>query len=213
MPLEVNDLVQIAVAEGSNARAYTSRVEDTSGQRVTIAWPTDSGMRIPFHTDEKLILTYPREDGVYGVEVVVEQTIHVPIPLLVVYPISKTEKIQRREFVRVATMIAVELAGQLDADDDEAATTIKANTIDLTGAGFSFHHHSPLPMGTVFETKLSLPGGPPLQLQSRVVRHERRVDVHQNRIVRIGLMFLAMPESAHSRIIRYVSEAQTSSVH
>jgi c-di-GMP-binding flagellar brake protein YcgR len=213
MSLEVNDLVQVAVADDSGARAYSSRVEDTAGQKVSIAWPTDSGMRIPFHADEKLFLTYQRTDAIYGVQVVVEQTIHNPIPLLVVRPISKTQRIQRREFVRVAAMIAVELVGKVDPAANQDATVIKANTIDLSGGGFSVHHHSPLPTGTVFETKLTLPGGPPLKLLAKVVRHERRVDVHQNRIVRIGLMFLSIPESAQSRIVRYVFEAQSTSVH
>jgi c-di-GMP-binding flagellar brake protein YcgR len=213
MPLEVNELVQVTVMEGQSSRAYSSRVEDTVGQKVSIAWPTDSGMRIPFHANEKLFLTYHRKDAIYGVKVLVEQTIHTPIPLLVVRPISETERIQRREFVRVAAMIAVELAGKEDPQASQEVTVIRANTIDLSGGGFSIHHQSPLPAGTVFETKLSLPGGPPLKLLAKVVRHERRVDVHQNRIVRIGLMFLSIPESARSRIVRYVFEAQTSSIH
>jgi len=212
MSLEVNDLVQVAVADGSSSRSYSSRVEDTAGPKVSIAWPTDSGMRIPFHVKEELTLTYPRQDAIYGVRVVVEETIHTPIPVLVVRPISATQRIQRREFVRVGAMIAVELTGKLDPAAPEV-TLIKANTIDLSGGGFSIHHQSPLPVGTVFDTKLSLPGGPPLKLLAKVVRHDRRVDVHQNRIVRIGLMFQSIHESALSRIIRYVLEAQTSSVH
>jgi c-di-GMP-binding flagellar brake protein YcgR len=213
VPLEVNDLVQVAVVEGSSTRAYSSRVEDSAGQTVSIAWPTDSGTRIPFHASEELFLTYQRKDAIYGVKVVVEQTIHSPIPVLVVRPISETQRIQRREFVRVATMIAVELVGKVDPAAGQEATVIKANTIDLSGGGFSVHHQSPLPEGTVFETKLSLPGGPPLKLLAKIVRNERRVDVHQNRIVRIGLMFLSIPESARSRIVRYVFEAQTSGIH
>jgi c-di-GMP-binding flagellar brake protein YcgR len=213
MPLEVNELVQVTVMEGQSSRAYSSRVEDTVGQRVSIAWPTDSGMRIPFHANERLFLTYQRKDAIYGVKVLVEQTVHTPIPLLVVRPISETERIQRREFVRIATMIAVELAGKEDPQASREVTVIRANTIDLSGGGFSIHHQSPLPADMVFETKLSLPGGPPLKLLAKVVRHERRVDVHQNRIVRIGLMFVSIPESARSRIIRYVFEAQTSSIH
>ena len=57
MSLEVNELVQVTVTEGESSRAYSSRVEDTVGQSVSIAWPSDSGMRIPFHRNEKLYLT------------------------------------------------------------------------------------------------------------------------------------------------------------
>lgn len=212
MSLEVNELVQVTVTEGESSRAYSSRVEDTVGQRVSIAWPSDSGMRIPFHRNEKLYLTYQRKDAIYGVQVVVEQTIHSPIPMLVVRPISETQRIQRREFVRVAAMIAVELVGKEDPGASDQILVIKANTIDLSGGGFSIHHQSALPAGAVFETKLSLHGGS-LELLAKVVRIERRVDVHQNRIVRIGLMFLSISESARSRIVRYVFEAQASGVH
>src|SRR5206468_12328859 len=122
---------------GQSSRAYSSRVEDTVGQKVSIAWPTDSGMRIPFHANERLFLTYQRKDAIYGVKVLVEQTIHSPIPLLVVRPISETERIQRREFVRIAAMIAVELTEKQDPQGNQEVTVIRANTIDLSGGGFS----------------------------------------------------------------------------
>ena len=52
-----------------------------------------------------------------------------------------------------------------------------------------------------------------MKLLAKSVRLERRVDVHQNRIVRIGFMFLSISESERSRIVRYVFEAQASGVH
>ena len=212
--VEVNELLQVSVVDDPDKRAYPSRVEDIAGQRVSIAWPTDSGMRIPFHTGEKLSLTYVRQDAVYGVEVMVDDTIHSPIPILLVHSISAVQRLQRREFVRVATMLAIELAGKVDLPETAATRDevliIKTHTIDISGGGVAIQHKWPLPVGTVFEIRLSLPGASPLKLLAKVVRHEPRLDAYQTRLFRIGLMFLSIPEKARSRIIRYVLEVQSS---
>jgi len=45
-----------------------------------------------------------------------------------------------------------------------------------------------------------------------MVRCERREDAQRNRIHRLGLMFLDMPESNRSRIVRFVFGVQKSAV-
>jgi c-di-GMP-binding flagellar brake protein YcgR len=212
--VEVNELVQVSVVDDPNSRAYPSRVEDIVGQKVNIAWPTDNGARVPFHQGEKLFLAYLRKDAVYGIEVVVDNTMHSPIPMLVVHSTTGVQRIQRREFVRVAAMLPVELSGKLAPDETSAKGSqvliIKAHTNDLSGGGLSIQHKSPLPIGAVFETKLTLPGVAPLNLLAKVVRQESKLDAYQSRIFRVGLAFLSINEGARSRIIRYVLEVQSS---
>jgi len=50
------------------------------------------------------------------------------------------------------------------------------------------------------------------RLRAKLVRCDRREDAHRNRIHRLGLMFLDMPESSRSRIVRFVFAAQKSAV-
>jgi len=58
-----------------------------------------------------------------------------------------------------------------------------------------------------------LPGTPDeFHLRARLVRCERRQDEQRNHIHRLGLMFVDMPESTRSRIVRFVFGVQKSAV-
>jgi len=108
----------------------------------------------------------------------------------------------------------VELIG---VPDPSQATTvvllIKTKTLDLSGGGFAVHYKDAVPSGTVFETKFSLPGTPEeFRVHAKLVRCERGEDAQRNRIHRLGLMFLDMPESTRSRIVRFVFGVQKSAV-
>jgi len=211
---EVNELVQIQVAEDPNSRTYYSRVEDASGDRLNISWPTEAGVRIPFHKSERLFISFTRQDAVYGFQASVTATIAGPIPMLTVQSSGEIERIQRREYVRVPSLLPVELTAVVIAPTGSGESSpdvhsIKTNTVNISGGGFAIHHKFVLPVGTMLQVKLHLPGHPePLQLSARVVRNESREDVHKNRFFMIGVQFITIPERIRMRIVRHVFDAQ-----
>lgn len=211
---EVNELVQIQVVDDPNSRTFHSRVEDADEERLSISWPLDGGMPVPFHRHEPLFLSFTRQDAVYGFRAVIDETVKGPIPMLRLHATEETQRIQRRDFVRVAVLLPVELSGVVSSAGGAAAEQgnvllINTSTINISGGGFAFHHRNLIPVGTVFDVKLSLPSLPePIQASARVVRVEVREDVNKKRIFRMGVQFLAMPERVRSRIIRYVFEIQ-----
>jgi c-di-GMP-binding flagellar brake protein YcgR len=144
----------------------------------------------------------------------VEKTTAQPVPVVVVEPVGSVTRTQRREFVRVRTSIPVELIGVPDpSQETKVVLLIKTRTLDLSGGGFAVYHKDAVPPGTIFETKFSLPGTPEeFHLHSKLVRCERQEDEQRNRIHRLGLMFLDMPESTRSRIVRFVFGVQKSAV-
>ena len=134
--------------------------------------------------------------------------------MVVVEPIGSVTRTQRREFVRVRTSIPVELIGVPDPSQKTIVVLlIKTQTLDISGGGFAVYYKDAVPAGTVFATKFSLPGTPEeFCLRVKLVRCDRREDAHRNRIHRLGLMFLDMPESLRVRIVRFVFAAQKSAV-
>jgi c-di-GMP-binding flagellar brake protein YcgR len=212
--LQVNELLQVSFMDGESAQGYSSRVEDLDGPKICIAWPTENGLRVSVRAGEDLFLSFTREDASYGLRAKVEKTVTEPLPVVVVEPIGSVTRTQRREYVRVRTSIPVEMIGVPDPSQETTVVLlIKTKTLDLSGGGFAVHYKDAVPSGTVFETKFSLPGTPEeFRLRARLVRCERREDEQRNRIHRLGLMFLDMPESTRSRIVRFVFGVQKSAV-
>ena len=209
---QVNELLQVNFIGGESAQGYSSRVEDLDGAKICIAWPTENGLRVSVRAGEEVFLSFTREDASYGLRAKVEKTSAEPVPVVVVEPVGSVTRTQRREFVRVRTSIPVELIGVPDPSQETTVVLlIKTRTLDLSGGGFAVHHKDAVPAGTIFETRFSLPGTPEeFHLRSKLVRCDRQEDAQRNRIYRLGLMFLDMPESTRSRIVRFVFGVQKS---
>ena len=212
--LQVNELLQVSFMDGESAHGYSSRVEDLDGGKICIAWPTENGLRVSIRAGEEVFLSFTREDASYGLRAKVEKTVPEPLPVVVVEPVGSVTRTQRREYVRVRTSIPVEMIGVPDpSQETPVVLLIKTRTLDLSGGGFAVYYKDAVPSGTVFETRFSLPGTPEeFHLHAKLVRCERREDAQRNRIHRFGLMFLEMPESTRSRIVRFVFGIQKSAV-
>ncbi len=211
---EVNELVQIQAVDEPNSRTYYSRVEDASGERINISWPTEAGVRIPFHKNEGLFLSFTRQDAVYGFQALVTETIPAPIPMLILRATGETQRIQRREYVRVTALLPVEMSAVVSTSlgsggSEPKVLSIKTNTVNISGGGLAIHHKSLLPIGTIFQIRLSLPSSPePVQLSVRVVRNESREDARKNRFFMVGMQFVSIPERLRMRMVRYVFDFQ-----
>jgi c-di-GMP-binding flagellar brake protein YcgR len=210
---QVNELLQVNFIDGESTQGYSSRVEDLDGAKICIAWPTENGLRVSVRAGEEVFLSFTREDAAYGLRAKVEKTTAEPVPVVVVEPVGSITRTQRREFVRVRTSIPVELIGVPDPSQETVVLLIKTRTLDISGGGFAVFHKDAIPQGTIFETRFSLPGTPEeFHLHSKLVRCDRREDAQRNRIYRLGLMFLDMPEGTRSRIVRFVFGVQKSAV-
>ena len=211
---QVNELLQVSFMDGKSAHGYSSRVEDLDGTKICIAWPTENGLRVPVRAGEEVFLSFTREDAAYGVRAKVEKTVNEPLPVVVVEPVGSVARTQRRDFVRVSASIPVEMIGVPGpSEETPVVLLIKTRTLDLSGGGFSVYYKDAVPTGTIFETRFILPGTPDeFHVRAKLVRCERREDAQRNRIHRLGLMFLDMPESNRSRIVRFVFGVQKSAV-
>jgi len=211
---QVNELLQVSFMDGESPHGYSSRVEDLDGAKICIAWPTENGLRVSVRAGEEVFLSFTREDAAYGVRAKVEKTVSAPLPVVVVEPVGSVTRTQRRDFVRVSASIPVEMIGVPDpSEETPVVLLIKTRTLDLSGGGFSVYFKDAVPRGTIFETRFSLPGTPEeFHARAKLVRCERREDAQRNRIHRLGLMFLDMPESTRSRIVRFVFGVQKSAI-
>jgi c-di-GMP-binding flagellar brake protein YcgR len=213
---EINDLVMVRFQDEKWPGAFPSRVEDKSAGKAVLSWPADGGTRVPVSKRDRLFLSFIRADAVYRVEGIVEGTWNEPLPAIEVALSGQIERIQRREYVRVHALLPVEMtlsATGGDGAEISAIGSFSTNTIDVSGSGMALQHKQTIPLGTLFEARLSIPGQPPpLNLLAMVVRSTTIRDAQQQKIHRLGWTFVSLAENLRSRLVRYVFEMQRKSM-
>lgn len=209
---EINDLVMVEFRDEKWPGAFPSRVEDKSREKAVLAWPVDNGMRVPITQADRLLLTFVQPDAIYRVEVIVENTRREPLPMVEVAFTGKVERVQRREYVRISAMLPVEMAISPEEGDkakNRLISSFRTNTIDVSGNGIAIHHKLAIPVKTLYDAKLTIPGQPPpLELQAMVVRCTAVQDAQQEWIHRIGFMFVSLAENQRSRLVRHIFDLQ-----
>jgi PilZ domain len=105
------------------------------------------------------------------------------------------ERIQRREFVRVATHLDVTVHG---VDEEVGGET---TTLDLSISGMRVTDKFNLPLGIDVRIELKLPDGPPLSALGRVVRVGSEEDQK-------GIRFDSVSRADEDRLMRYIRDRE-----
>jgi hypothetical protein len=105
------------------------------------------------------------------------------------------ERIQRREFVRVAAHLDVTVQG---IDEEVGGET---STLDVSGSGMRIQDKFNLPLGIDVRIVLQMPDGPPLSALGRVVRVGSEADQK-------GIRFDSVSRADEDRLMRYIRERE-----
>jgi hypothetical protein len=105
------------------------------------------------------------------------------------------ERIQRREYVRIAAHLEVTVKG---IDDSIGGET---STLDVSGSGIRITDKWRLPLGLDVRVELRLPEGPPLRALGRVVRGGAEEDQKGIRLDGVG-------RSDEDRLMRYIRDRE-----
>jgi PilZ domain-containing protein len=105
------------------------------------------------------------------------------------------ERIQRREFVRVAAHLDVTVHG---VDEEIGGET---TTLDLSGQGMRITDKFNLPLGIDVRIELKMPEGEPLQTLGRVVRVGSEPDQK-------GIRFDSLARADEDRLMRYIRDRE-----
>ncbi|MEA2249668.1 MAG: hypothetical protein QOH46_4197 [Solirubrobacteraceae bacterium] len=105
------------------------------------------------------------------------------------------ERIQRREYVRIAAHLEVTVKG---IDEPIGGET---STLDVSGSGIRITDKWRLPLGLDVRVELKLPEGPPLSALGRVVRAGSEEDQKGIRLDGVG-------RSDEDRLMRYIRDRE-----
>lgn len=105
------------------------------------------------------------------------------------------ERIQRREFVRIATHLAVSVQGV------GAEIGGETSTLDVSGSGMRITDKWDLPLGLDVRVQLTLPDGGVMQVLGRVVRIGSADDQK-------GIRFEDLARADEDRLMRYIRDRE-----
>ncbi len=207
--LAVNDLIQMQIPDDPNSFSFRSRIDDIVRGRLHIAWPTDRGVRVPIRKQQTLTLTFARDDAIYAMTGIVEQLWRAPLAQLSVFAIGPPQRIQRRQFFRVKSLLPVELMGEVPSLDDSdrapKVVAVKTHTFEISGSGLAIRHRSSIPPGTLLECKLTLPlESAKMKILCKVVHSSRVTPMTESPLYHVGMYFLSMREADRTHIVRHV---------
>jgi c-di-GMP-binding flagellar brake protein YcgR len=211
--LEINDLLQIQIPDDPNSLSYKSRVDDIVQGRLQIPWPTDHGVPIPIHQNQTLTISFFRDDAVYTFSGIVEDRRREPVAVLWMRAAGPPERIQRRHFFRVKSVLPVEFLGeQASYDEVNAAArfiSIKSQTFDISGSGLSIRHPASIAAGTLLDCKLALPGEQSMiKILCKVAHSERISSSTEQALYHIGMFYLSIKDADRTRIVRHVFKVE-----
>ncbi len=207
--IEVNDLLQVQLPDDPASLSLRSRVDDISGDRVFIAWPTDLGIRVPIHKHQTLTLCFTRDDAVYAFTGIVEHMWRTPLAQLSLLVIGPPQRIQRRQFFRVKSILPVEFFGELPGvDRDDPAPkiiAIQTHTHEISGSGLAIRHRCSIPAGTLLDTKLAVASeNSKMKILCKVVHASQICAQTDSSLYHVGMFFLSIREADRTRIVRHV---------
>lgn len=99
--LNIWDRVEIIVGEGKDISVYISRVEDITGEKITITKPNwvRGGKGLTYSS--LVYIQFKKPDAMYRFSASMRPLKSKSDELIQLYNIGKTERVQRRQFVRV----------------------------------------------------------------------------------------------------------------
>jgi hypothetical protein len=104
------------------------------------------------------------------------------------------ERIQRREYVRIAAHLEVSVKG---IDESIGGET---STLDVSGSGIQIADKWRLPLGLDVRVELQIPGGEPVRALGRVVRAAAEDEK--------GISIEDLPRADEDRLIRFIRERE-----
>lgn len=211
LPLEVKYAIQVQTADSKPAPYCESRIEEMAEDELIISWPTYAGERIPVREFQAVKISFSRDHKAYEFDATVLDVIDIPVPLLSVRPSGPLRSIQRREDVRIRVHVPVELVARVVGlarykDVRARSHNLRAETVTLSAGGFTVYHSSTIPVGTLFEVKMNLPGeNTKLIMSAQIVRCDPQGDTETlPSKFELAFSFNRISQATRARLVRFI---------
>jgi c-di-GMP-binding flagellar brake protein YcgR len=206
-PLTVGKRVEVGIdLPGHDTHWLPTRIEDEdgSGERLTVAWPTDRGRLVYIRLGEtvRLAASLPG-DALYATEVKIASARQAHVPLLDLEISGDWKRLQRREAVRVSVSITPRVAEKVTP---VARKPLRAAIRNISATGIQVQAREELGIGDRLALAFRLmPSGPELHLEADVRRIET---LDHGRVWQAGCQFVEIQPGQSEQIIQFIFAQQ-----
>jgi c-di-GMP-binding flagellar brake protein YcgR len=156
LPWKINQLVDIETLVDGVVRNYASRIEDLRYGDIGLATPIERGKYVPFSTGQPVTVYITVRGLYYFFHTHVSEMVRDPIPVLWVAKPRRTDRLERRRYVRVSVDIRPDeflVMGPSDSD----WKPVRVKILDISAGGIRFTCRDALPKDARIKTTFRLP--------------------------------------------------------
>jgi len=194
-------LVELTVREGDYRGRYRTHVDEVGEKVISINAPYYQGQVIPLREGTPVEVVFWDKVSAYMFKALIMQRIAVPVPLFILELPDQTERIQRRNFVRVEAFYPIVFR---TVTRDGLSDPKQGHLLDLSGGGLRFQTAVKLQNGDLLDMRLELPMET-IHSSGRVCRVEPIEDTDR---YAISVTFNDITERERDRVVRCVFELQ-----
>lgn len=204
LPIKVDQSIQMQVPVGKLLFTCEARILATNGSTIKTTLPLriENGAKIAIKVEQVTVFV-PLSDGVYSVMCSVEEVGAEELILGIPHD-EAIQRIQRRDFVRVMTVLPCWMQTPRRGEFGEP---VESQVLNLSGGGCALVNADKLFSGTMVRLMICLPDDDSIIVVGKV-KYERNFVVDKQTMYLAGLEFQDLDEILRGKIIRYVFDVE-----
>lgn len=202
--LHEGERIEIIIDNDKHQEVYVSKIEEVI-DRVTliIASPISGKYFTYFSVGQEIKIVFFRDESAYAFNArVIDRIKYNNSVSAVVNAISKTHKVQRRNYFRLGVMVDMTISYKVGYN-----SVIKhLDAVDISGGGIKIMSAEKISLGTDVQINMNIPGIKGSIINGRVVRCAP--SIKNSSIYDIGIEFVDISANCRQKIIQYIFARQ-----
>jgi c-di-GMP-binding flagellar brake protein YcgR len=203
----IHQRILLAIPTGAFEGSYVTKILDRREQGFRVYAPSFRAAILPIPAKERLRVHFTLGEAHYEYDCEVVERYPGPIPtILISWPLTNVQRVQRRTFYRLGVTIHLDLepVSPLPGTPPPGPPA-RAVSVNLSGGGMLIRSPELYPNGAVMDLHLEIPDGKlPAIVRAEVLRDAGRASSGGPASWFLGLEFLKVPDDVQERITRFI---------
>ncbi|HEX3033457.1 MAG TPA: PilZ domain-containing protein [Bacillota bacterium] len=204
LDIQFNHQVEITLGDQGGS-ALKAQVESVTADGLVLNISSFDGKANQLEPGVAVKLVYVDQTAIYSFESVIDSVISGTRGVFSIARPDHINRSQRRNFVRIDVNVPIDYC-QGDEENIFLAKNFSTVTRDLSGGGVKFESEVNLPVGTILDVVLTIPGKSKVAAVGQVVRCFPLGGLRPK--YSIGLEFIVIEKKDREQIIQFVFEFQ-----
>ncbi|MBA1333875.1 MAG: hypothetical protein HPY66_0268 [Firmicutes bacterium] len=207
IPARIGEKLGILVLDdnGEEKSYLISQLLDTIDDEIMeIAMPISEGRLIPLHINSRIKVIYYKDNGQYCFLAKILSRRKGDIHILRIQALSDVEKIQRRDYFRLNTVVPIKVCYD-DSKEENGYRCIDTFTLDISGGGLRFASKHNFSGVDSLVCQLNI-RDKILSVNARIIRNS--AVYNEDYSFEVGVEFINIEQKIREEIINYIFDEQ-----